>query len=81
MIIVLVIVSVRGRSLGTATRYGLDDPGIEPRWGDIFPTRPDRPWGPPSPPYKGYRVSFLGVKPPGRGVGHPPPLAPKLKKD
>ena len=36
-------------SLSIATRYGLDGPGIESRWGDeIFRTRPDRPWGPPS---------------------------------
>ena len=28
----------------------------------IFRTRPDRPWGPPSLLYNGYRVSFLGVK-------------------
>ena len=34
-------------SVGIATRYGLDGPGIESRWGEIFRTRPDRPWGPP----------------------------------
>jgi len=34
---------------GTATRYGLDGPGIESRWeGEIFRTSPDRLWGPPS---------------------------------
>ena len=32
MIIILVIVSVRGGSLGIATRYGLHDPEIEPLW-------------------------------------------------
>ena len=32
-----------------------------PRGGDIFRTRPDRPWGPPSLLYNGYRV-FLGGK-------------------
>ena len=31
----------------------------------------DRPWGPPSLLYNGYRV-FPGVKRPGRGVDHPP---------
>jgi len=46
-----------------ATRYGLDDPGFEPRWGRRdFRTRPDRPRGPPSLLYNGYRVSFSGVK-------------------
>ena len=33
---------------GIATGYGLDGPGIESLWGDIFRTCPDRPWGPPS---------------------------------
>ena len=30
--------------------------------------------------YNGYRVSFPGVKRPGRGDNHPPHLAPRLKK-
>ena len=48
---------------GMATRYGLDGPGTESRWvgGEIFRTRPDRPWGPPSLLYNAYRV-FLGGK-------------------
>ena len=29
--------------------YGLDGPGIESRWAEIF-RRPDRPWGPTQPP-------------------------------
>jgi len=33
-----------------SARYGLDGPEIESRWGgEIFNTRPARPWGPPSP--------------------------------
>ena len=40
--------------------------------GDIFRTRPDRPWVPPSVLYTEYRVSVLGVKRPGRDVNHPP---------
>ena len=52
----------RDSSVGIATRYGLDGQGIESRWGDeIFRTRPDRPWGPPSLLYNGYRV-FPGGK-------------------
>ena len=49
--------------------------GSNPGWGggEIFLTRPDRPWGPPSLLYNGYRVSFSGVKRPGRGTDHPPP--------
>ena len=47
----------RDSSVGIATRYGLDVPGIESRWGgEIFRTRPDRPWDPPSLLYNGYRV-------------------------
>jgi hypothetical protein len=48
--------------------------------GEIFCTRPERPWGPPSLLHNGYQVSFPGVKRQGRGVDHPPHLAPRLKK-
>jgi hypothetical protein len=47
---------------------------------EIFRSRPDRPWGPPSFLYKGLRVSFLGVKRPGRGVDHPPPSSASVKE-
>ena len=36
--------------------FELDGPGIESRWVEIFRTCPDRPWGPPSLLYNGYRV-------------------------
>jgi hypothetical protein len=49
------------------------------RWGEFFRTRPDRPWGPPSLLYNGYRVSFPGVKRPGCGANHTPHLAPSTK--
>ena len=42
----------------------------------MFRTRPDRPWGPPS---LLYRVSFLSVKRPGRGVDHPPPSSAEVE--
>jgi len=49
-------------AVGTATRYGLDVPGIESRWGgEIFRTRPDLPWGLLSILYHGNRV-FPGGK-------------------
>jgi len=44
----------------------------------IFRTRPDRPWGPPSLLYNWYRV-FPGVKREGRGVD--PHLGQRLKKE
>ena len=53
----------RDGSVGIATRYGPDGPGIESRCGgEIFRTRPDRPLGgPPGLLYNGYRV-FPGGK-------------------
>jgi hypothetical protein len=33
----------RNSSVGIPTAYGLDSPGIESRWGEIFRTRPGRP--------------------------------------
>ena len=41
-----------------------------PGGGEIFCTRPDRPWGPPSLLYNGY---FPGIKRLGRDADHPPP--------
>jgi len=55
-----------GRVVGIATTYGLDGPGIESRWGEIFRTSPDWPWGPPSLLYSGYRVFPGGKVLPGR---------------
>jgi hypothetical protein len=43
-----------------------------PGGGEIFRSRPDRPWGPPSLLYNGCRVFLPGVKRPGRGIDHPP---------
>jgi hypothetical protein len=55
-----------GCSVGIATSYGLDGPGIESRWGEILRTCPDRPCGPPCSSSMG-TGSFPGVKS-GRGV-------------
>ena len=61
-----------GSSVGIATDYGLEGPGIESRWGEIFrPSRPDL--GPPSLLYNGYRVFPGGKVPPGRDADHSPP--------
>ena len=57
-----------------ATAYGLDGPGIESRWGgEIFRNCPDRPWGPPSLLYNGYRVFPGGKVRPGRNADPSPP--------
>jgi hypothetical protein len=66
----------RDGAVNIATCYGLDGPAIESRW-----RHPDRPWGPPNLLHNGCRVSFLGVKRPGRSVNHPPHLVPRLKKE
>jgi len=50
------LISGRDSSVGIATRYGLDGPGSNPGGGEIFRTRPDRPWGPPGLLYNGYQV-------------------------
>ena len=51
-----------GSVVGIVTGYGLEGSGIESRWGgEIFRTSLDRPCGPPSLLYNGYRV-FPGSK-------------------
>jgi len=48
--------------------------------GEIFCTRPDRPWAHTTSYTMGNR-SFPGVPRPGRGIDHPPHLASRLKKE
>jgi hypothetical protein len=48
--------------------------------GEIFRNLPDRHWNPPSLLYNGYRVSFPGIKRPGRDVDHPPPSSAYVKE-
>ena len=48
--------------------------------GEIFHTRPDRPWGPPSLLCNGYRVYLPGTKRPGRGVSDPHPTSAEVKE-
>ena len=72
----------RDSSVGIATGYGLDSPGIESRWGGkIFRSNPDRPWGPPSLLYNGYRVFPGGEAAEGAALATHPHLAPRLKKE
>jgi hypothetical protein len=68
-----------GSSVGLATGYGLDDPGIECRWGEIFRICPDWPWGPPSLLYNGYRVFPGGRKRPGPNADPSPPSSVRFK--
>jgi hypothetical protein len=68
-----------GVSAGTLTCYGLDGPGFEARWGDIFRTHPDRHRDPPNILQNEYCVSFLGIKRPRRGADHQQPSSVGLK--
>ena len=70
-----------GSVVGIATGYGLDGPGIESRWGEIFRTCPDRPWDPPSLLYNGYRVFPGGKERLGRDADPSPPASAVVMKE
>ena len=62
----------RDSSVGVATRYGLEVPEIESRWGRDF-RNPPRPVPGAHPAFYTMRTGYFpGVKQPGRGVDHPP---------
>jgi hypothetical protein len=65
-----------GSSVGIATGYGLDGLWIESSWGELSHTSPDRPWGPHSLLYNGYRLFPGGKKRPGVTMIHHPLLLP-----
>jgi hypothetical protein len=67
-----------GSSVGIATGYGLDSPGIESGEGKSFRTCPDRSWGPPSFLYNGYRVFPGGRKRSGRDANPSPPSSAEV---
>ena len=63
----------RDSSVGIATRYDLEGPGIESLWeGEIFRSRPDQ--------LTMGTESFSGVKRPRRGVDHPTPSSAVVKE-
>jgi hypothetical protein len=61
-----------GSSVSIATGYGWTVRGSNPGGGETFRTYPDRPWGPPSLMYNGYRVFSGGRKRPGRDADSSP---------
>ena len=71
----------RDSSVGIATRYGLDGPGMEPRWEARFSAPVQTGPGAHPASYTMGTGSFPGENRPGRGVDHPPHLAPRLKKE
>ena len=68
----------RDSAVSIAARYRLGL-GIKFRWGEVFRTHPDGPWGPRSLLYNEYRVSFP-VKRPERGLDHPSPSRAEVKE-
>jgi hypothetical protein len=54
--------------------------GTNPGEVEIFPTRPGRPWSPPSHLYHWHSVSFPVVKRPVRGLGHPSSSSAEFKQ-
>jgi len=63
----------RGSSVGIATRYGLDGPGIESRWRRDFP-HPSRPALRPTQPPIQWVPGLSRGKRPGLALNTPPPL-------
>ena len=70
----------RVSSVGIATRYGLDGPGIESRWGRHFPASVQTVPGAHPAFYIMSTGSFPGIKRSGRGVGRPPPSSVVVKE-
>jgi hypothetical protein len=69
----------RDSSVGIVTRYGLDGPGIESQWGEIFTPIQTGPVAHPAS-YTMGTGSFPGVKRLGHGVDHPPSSSAKVKE-
>jgi len=69
----------RENVIGTVTRYRLDGPGIESRWGEIFHTRPDGPGAHQTSDTMGIEL-FPGGKRSGCCVNHPPPSNTKARE-
>ena len=62
------------------TRYGLDGPGIEFRWGRDFPYSSRTALGPTQPPVPWVPGLFPGVKRPELDIDHPLPFRAEVKK-
>jgi hypothetical protein len=68
-----------GSSVGIATDYGLDGPGIEFRWGRDFSQKSRLALGPTQPPVQWVPVLSRGVKRQRRGADHPPPSSAEVE--
>ena len=70
-----------GSSVGIATGYGLNDPGIKSRWGRNFPHLFRPALEPTSLQYNGYRGLPGGKERPGCDADHSPPSSSVVKKE
>ena len=70
----------RDSSVCIATRYGLDGPGIESRWGTRFSSPVHTGPGAHPASYTMGTGSFPGLKRPGGGVDHPPSYSAEVKE-
>jgi len=70
----------RDSAVGIAVRYRWTARGSNPGRGEIFRTRPDRHWGPPTLLYNGYRVFFPGRKAAGEWCWPPTPSSVEVKE-
>jgi hypothetical protein len=71
----------RDSSVGIATDYGLDGPGIESRWRRDFSHTSRPALGPTQRPVQWAPGLSPGVKRPRRGADHPPPSSAEVKKE
>jgi hypothetical protein len=67
-----------GSSVGMATGYGLDGPGIESRWGRDFPHLPRPALGPTQPPVKWVPGLSRGRKRPVHDADPSPPSSAEV---
>jgi hypothetical protein len=70
-----------GSSVGVATDYGLDGPGIESRWGRDFSHTSRPALGPIPASCTMGTGSYPGVKRSGRGADHPPPPSAEVENE
>jgi hypothetical protein len=70
-----------GSSVGIATGYGLDGPGIESRWGRDFSYSFRPAMGPTQPPVQCVPGLSRGIKRPGRDADPSPTSSAKVKKE
>ena len=70
-----------GSSVGIATDYGLDGPGIESQWGRDSPHLSRPALGRTQPPVHGHRVCPGGKERPGREADPSPPSSAVVKKE